>query len=82
MRRELCDSAKSGKLCIDDLCRSKCSGHSGAELGAEVAANPDNTLCGFDQSLYEELCQESEDSDEDQYDAADSAFTADSEERE
>ena len=37
--RNLCESAKCGRVCIDDLCRS----------------NPDNTLCGFDQSEYEDL---------------------------
>ena len=42
MRRDLCDSAKRGKVCIDDLCRS----------------NPDNTLCGYDQSLYEEVTRD------------------------
>lgn len=36
---DLCSSAKQGRVCIDDLCRS----------------NPDNTLCGFDQSFYDEL---------------------------
>jgi hypothetical protein len=40
--RELCKSAMMGQLCIDDLCRS----------------NPDNTLCGFDQSEYEEMTRE------------------------
>jgi hypothetical protein len=37
--RDLCSSAKQGRVCIDDLCR----------------ACPDNTLCGFDQSEYDEL---------------------------
>jgi hypothetical protein len=40
--RELCEPAKHGRVCIDDLCRS----------------NPDNTLCGFDQSEYEEMTRE------------------------
>ena len=40
--RDLCESAKKGRLCCDDLCRS----------------NPDNTLCGFDQSEYEEMTRE------------------------
>jgi hypothetical protein len=40
--RDLCESAKRGKVCIDDLCRS----------------NPDNTLCGFDQSEYELMTPE------------------------
>lgn len=44
--RELCESAKRGKVCIDSLCRG----------------NPDNTLCGFDQSMYDELVRESEES--------------------
>ena len=51
-RRELCESAKKGKVCIDDLCRG----------------NPDDTLCGFDESFYEELCQESEEADYDEED--------------
>ena len=42
MPRDLCDSAKKGNVCIDDLCRS----------------NPDNTLCGFDQSEYEDITRE------------------------
>jgi hypothetical protein len=45
--RDLCESAKKGKVCIDDLCRS----------------NPDNTLCGFDESLYLELVGEEDDLD-------------------
>lgn len=40
--RDFCESAKKGKVCPDDLCRS----------------NPDNTLCGFDQSEYEEMTRE------------------------
>lgn len=44
MPRELCESARKGHICPDDLCRS----------------NPDDTLCGFDQSFYEELVRESE----------------------
>lgn len=51
--KELCESAKKGKPCINDLCRS----------------NPDNTLCGFDQSFYDELVQESDDSDYDYYES-------------
>jgi hypothetical protein len=43
--RDLCESAKQGKVCIDDLCRS----------------NPDNTLCGFDKSGYDELTRDYED---------------------
>lgn len=42
MPRDLCDSAKRGKVCCDDLCRG----------------NPDNTLCGFDQSEYDEMTRE------------------------
>lgn len=42
MARDLCDSAKRGKVCIDSLCKS----------------NPDNTLCGFDQSEYDEMTAE------------------------
>lgn len=38
----LCGPAKRGQVCIDDLCRS----------------NPDNTLCGFDKSLWEEITQD------------------------
>lgn len=41
----LCDSAKKGQVCIDDLCRN----------------SPDNTLCGFDQSEYEEMTREYDD---------------------
>lgn len=40
--RDLCSAAKQGKLCCDDLCHG----------------NPDNTLCGFDRSLYEEITEE------------------------
>jgi hypothetical protein len=43
--RDLCDSAKRGQICIDDLCRN----------------NPDNTLCGFDQSEYEQLTRDYDD---------------------
>ena len=42
--RDLCESAKRGHLCLDDLCHS----------------NPDNTLCGFDKSFYEEIAREYE----------------------
>jgi hypothetical protein len=45
--RDLCESAKKGKVCPDDLCR----------------ANPDNTLCGFDASEYEQLTREYDDDD-------------------
>ena len=40
--RGLCESAKQGKLCCDDLCHG----------------DPDNTLCGFDRSFYEEIAEE------------------------
>jgi len=43
-RRELCESAKKGHVCPDDLCRG----------------NPDDTLCGFDKSFYDEICREYE----------------------
>lgn len=43
--RVLCDSAKRGKPCIDDLCRN----------------NPDNTLCGFDQSEYDQMTRDYDD---------------------
>ncbi len=56
MNRELCESARKGKVCPDDLCHS----------------NPDNTLCGFDQSFYEEVTTRDS---EDEYDAADTAYT-------
>ena len=39
---ELCASAKQGRLCCDDLCHG----------------SPDDTLCGFDRSLYEEITEE------------------------
>lgn len=42
MRRDLCESAKKGYVCPDDLCHG----------------NPDDTLCGFDRSLYEEITEE------------------------
>jgi hypothetical protein len=48
--RDLCHSANKGRVCIDHLCRS----------------NPDNTLCGFDQSEYEEMTRELEEPAEDQ----------------
>lgn len=41
-RRELCFSAKNGHVCPDDLCRG----------------NPDNTLCGFDESEYEQMTRD------------------------
>lgn len=44
MRRDLCESAKKGHLCCDDLCHG----------------NPDDTLCGFDRSFYEEIAEEYE----------------------
>lgn len=40
--RDLCSSAKCGKVCNDDLCRG----------------NPYNTLCGFDQSEYDEMTRD------------------------
>ena len=40
--RDLCESAKKGRPCIDDLCHN----------------NPDNTLCGFDQSEYNAMTKE------------------------
>ena len=43
--RDLCESAKKGRVCCDDICRG----------------NPDNTLCGFDQSEYEEMTLEYDD---------------------
>lgn len=43
--RDLCESAKKGKVCIDSICRG----------------NPDFTLCGFDQSEYEEMTRDYED---------------------
>lgn len=48
MRRDLCESAKRGKLCCDDLCHG----------------NPDDTLCGFDRSFYEEITEEYESGDD------------------
>ncbi len=47
--RDLCEPAKRGHLCCDDLCHG----------------NPDDTLCGFDRSFYEEITEEYED---EQYD--------------
>lgn len=47
MRRDLCESAKKGKLCCDDLCHG----------------SPDDTLCGFDRSLYEEITSDFEEDD-------------------
>ena len=44
-RRDLCESAKRGHLCPDDLCHG----------------NPDDTLCGFDKSFYDEIASEFED---------------------
>ncbi len=41
-RRDLCESAKKGHVCPDDLCRG----------------NPDFTLCGFDQSEYEQMTRD------------------------
>ncbi len=38
----LCESAKKGRVCCDDLCRS----------------NPDETLCGFNQSEYERMIED------------------------
>jgi hypothetical protein len=52
--RDLCESAKRGKVCIDDLCRS----------------NPDNTLCGFDESEWDEITRDCEEPDYD-YDEGD-----------
>ncbi len=46
--RDLCESAKKGHVCPDDLCRS----------------NPDSTLCGFDQSEYDEITREYFDAEE------------------
>lgn len=47
MPRDLCESAKKGRTCIDSICRS----------------NPDNTLCGFSQELYDEITADMEDRD-------------------
>jgi|SRR5712664_708853 len=44
MRRDLCEAAKKGKLCCDDLCHG----------------NPDDTLCGFDKSFCDEITEEYE----------------------
>lgn len=44
---DICESAKKGKVCIDSLCRS----------------NPDNTLCGFSQELYDEVTRNFDDED-------------------
>jgi hypothetical protein len=49
VRLPLCDSAKQGKVCIDDLCRG----------------NPDNTLCGFDQSEYDQITRDYDDEEAD-----------------
>lgn len=51
--RELCSSAKAGRACIDDLCRSGCFGGL--------------TLCGFDQDAYDEMTREYSDDDPDDY---------------
>ena len=51
--RELCSEANAGRVCCDDLCRS----------------NPDNTLCGFDQSEYDQMTRDY--SDEDPYEFED-----------
>ena len=40
--REFCESAKRGHICPDDLCHG----------------NPDNTLCGFDKSEWDEMTSE------------------------
>ncbi len=45
MGRDLCESAKRGHLCADDLCHG----------------NPDDTLCGFDKSFYDEITSQFED---------------------
>lgn len=63
--RDLCEFAQKGKVCIDDLCRS----------------NPDNTLCGFDQSEYDDLVGEAEeptifDDEDSRWACADDAVTA------
>ena len=49
--RDLCESAKQGHLCPDDLCHG----------------NPDNTLCGFSRELYDEITRDMDDSDPDDY---------------
>ena len=43
--RDLCESAKRGHVCIDSICR----------------ANPDDTLCGFSQEIYDEIVRDSSD---------------------
>jgi hypothetical protein len=43
--RDLCESAKKGHPCIDDLC------HNAALCGGD-------TLCGFNQSEYDEISRE------------------------
>lgn len=51
--RELCESAKRGRKCNDDLCRGM-----------------DETLCGFDQDLYDEVSgfnEEFQEQDDDEY---------------
>ena len=40
----LCESAKVGKVCIDDLCRG----------------SPDETLCGFNADAYAEMTEQVE----------------------
>ena len=47
----LCEFAKRGHLCPDDLCHG----------------SPDSTLCGFDLSFYEGLFAESEDEEEEDW---------------
>jgi len=42
MRRDLCESAKQGKLCIDDLC------HSGGETLCGFDAAEYEEMCGED----------------------------------
>ncbi len=54
--RNLCESAKKGHVCPDDLCHG----------------NPDNTLCGFDKSEYDEMTREYGDDDDYEYDESDS----------
>lgn len=46
--RELCDDAKQGRRCCDDLCRT----------GGE-------TLCGFDEYFYRDVCGDEDDAAED-----------------
>jgi hypothetical protein len=52
VRLPLCESAKQGKVCCDDLCRG----------------DPDNTLCGFDQSEYDEITRDFGDFNDDAFD--------------